>query len=83
MNLVVRILWIRSLFDQLMLYKPSQVSVNSSVKAASEVPTELNKIADTEYILCARISYFSLIPIHPCLIIVSISMHETIEAQIL
>ena len=64
-----------------MLYKPGQVSVSSSVKAASEVSRELNKIADTEYILCVRISYFSLILIRPCLIIVSISMHEAAEAQ--
>lgn len=65
-----------------MLYKPHQVSVSSSVKAASEVFTELNKTANTEYILCAKISYFSLIPIQTCLIIVSISTHEATEAQI-
>lgn len=64
-----------------MLYNPGQIFLSSSVKTVSEMSTELNKITDTEYIQYAQISYCFLIPIHPCLVTVSISIHDATEAQ--
>lgn len=82
MDLGVRVLRILSQCDQLMLYNPGQISLRSSVKAASEVSTGLSKMTDTEYTQYAGIYYFSLIPTQPCLITVPISMHGVTEAQI-
>lgn len=64
-----------------MLYNPGQIILGLSVKTVSEVSTELNKITDTEYIEYAKISYCFLIPVQPCLITASISIHDATEAQ--